>query len=209
MKLFKLMMISFLCVCIAFAAACSSNDGGDVLKTQEYTESEAGSDAEVYEHKRVCFEVENFGEFVVETYPEYAPETVAHFLRLVEEEFYNGFTIDEIIPGFKLQTSEVSSETKEEYMETVTGEFFKNGITNELKLTKGVLAMQYPSGEFNAARAQFMIMLGDTHGLDGWYGGFASVIDGMDVVDEIAAAQRDTNNVPVSPIVMKKVYIKE
>ena len=209
MKSLKLIVISLLALSMMFVVACSSEEGKDVPETQSYSAEEAGSDGEIVEHERVCFEIEDYGEFVVETYPEYAPETVAHFLKLVEEGFYDGFTIDEIVPGFKLQTSEINTETNEECPETVTGEFFKNGITNELKLTKGVLAMKYPSGQFNAARAQLMLFLSDTHGLDGWFGGFAMVVEGMDVIDEIAAAERDTNDAPVSPIVMKKVYIEE
>jgi len=209
MKILKMLLVFVLGVCVLFTAACSSDKGENIPETQSYTADEAGSDGELKKHDRVCFEVEGYGEFVVETYPEYAPETVAHFLKLVSEEFYNGFTIDKISPGYRLLTSEVSSETKEECTETVSGEFFKNGISNGMKLTKGVLAMNYPSGQFNAARAQFMLFLGESHGLDGYFGGFAMVVDGEEVIDKIAAAQRDDNGVPVSPIVMKKVYIEE
>ena len=54
-----------------------------------------------------------------------------------------------------------------------------------------------------------MIFLSDTHGLDGYFGGFAVVVEGMDVIEKIVSAETDTNNKPISPIVMKKVYITE
>lgn len=61
----------------------------------------------------------------------------------------------------------------------------------------------------NSAGSQFFIMHEDAPHLDGQYAAFGKVVEGMDVVDEIASVQTDYNDKPMVPQVMKKVTIED
>lgn len=209
MKNLKYMLFAILLTTLMFCTSCSSQE--DVAEdTEVYTVENVApsSDAEV-EHVKVGFDIENIGSFTVETYPEQAPETVAHFLKLVESGYYNGSSFETLNPGHSLVSSGLTALSNGECKETVTGEFAKNGYSNDLPLTRGTLAFCYLPGEYNSATAQFMILLSDDLGLDGSYAGFAKVVDGTAIFDSIASKAINADNTPVSPIVMKKVYIKD
>ncbi|MGN0622905.1 MAG: peptidylprolyl isomerase, partial [Oscillospiraceae bacterium] len=87
------------------------------------------------------------------------------------------------------------------------GEFLANGVPNDLKHTRGVVSMarsQMP----DSAGSQFFIMHQDAPHLDGQYAAFGKVVEGMDVVDEIASVDVNFNDRPLEPQVMKKVTIE-
>lgn len=164
-------------------------------------------------HQRVTFEVENFGNFVVETYPEYAPDTVNHFLNMVKSGYYNGFAVSEINPGDMILTSEspvelgLSSDLSDPG--SVYGEFSENGRSNGLNLERYSLVLNHIPTENDSARAQFMILLSDGDKYEGKYAGFAKVVEGFEIIDRISGSACDKNGAPNSPIVMKNVYINE
>lgn len=206
MKNIKKALLILLSLCLVLTAACSSDEkssSGSVHTNEKIV----GSSAEVV-HTKVSFEVENYGIFTVETYPEYAPETVAHFLKLVRSGYYNGMNFEKIIPGNWLVSSDLTTLSSGECKETVTGEFYKNGYSNELPLTRGTLALCYLPGEYNSARAQFMILLSDKPELEGEYAGFAKIVENSAVFDKIVSTAINADGTPVSPIVMKNVYVK-
>lgn len=60
----------------------------------------------------------------------------------------------------------------------------------------------------DSAGSQFFIMQRDTPYLDGQYAAFGKVVEGMDVVDEIAATATDYADKPITPQIMKKVTIE-
>ena len=90
----------------------------------------------------------------------------------------------------------------------IKGEFAANGVKNDLKHTRGVLSMARAMNP-NSAGSQFFIMHEDAPHLDGQYAAFGKVVEGMDVVDEIASVQTDYNDKPMVPQVMKKVTIED
>ena len=90
---------------------------------------------------------------------------------------------------------------------TIKGEFASNGVKNDLKHTRGVLSMAL-SMMPNSAGSQFFIMHEDAPHLDGDYAAFGKVIEGMDVVDEIAETATNSADKPITPQVMKKVTIE-
>lgn len=200
---------------ILLLTSCSSQD--EESKTPEEhkraaVESVVSSDA-APEHDTVTFEVENFGKFVVETFPEYAPETVAHFLSLVKSGFYNGFTIEQIDHSFAMFSSktsqDLSSDSAADFNYLIPGEFTENGRSNNLLLEKYTLALYHAPNQNDSAMAQFMIFLTNDHEVNGSYAGFAKVTEGTDVIDRMAGTLVDASDAPVSPIVMKNVYINE
>ena len=79
----------------------------------------------------------------------------------------------------------------------IKGEFFFNGIKNDLKHKRGVLSMARSSSP-NSAGSQFFIMHQDAKHLDGQYAAFGKVTSGMDTVDAIAAVQTDRNDRPLT-----------
>ncbi len=91
---------------------------------------------------------------------------------------------------------------------TIKGEFAANGVKNDLRHTRGVLSMAR-SGNPNSAGSQFFIMHADAPHLDGQYAAFGKVIEGMDVVDEIAAVPTDYSDRPKKVQRMAKVTYTE
>lgn len=90
---------------------------------------------------------------------------------------------------------------------TIKGEFAANGVKNDLKHTRGVLSMAR-SMMPDSAGSQFFIMHEDAPHLDGSYAAFGKVIEGMEAVDEIAETQTDYSDKPVTPQIIKRMYIK-
>ncbi len=150
------------------------------------------------------------GDIVVELDGRRAPLTVANFMKLAESGYYDGTVIHRAMPGFMIQgggyTPDLKSKESDEHIPNESG----NGLTNQ----RGTIAMARLE-EPHTAAAQFYINLVDNDGLDPtllrWgYAVFGVVIEGMDVVDKIAAVQTGpggqfSKNVPVVPIIIKSV----
>ncbi len=160
------------------------------------------------ENTRIIFEMEDGSSFVVELYPEYAPETVENFIGLVEEGFYDGLTFHRIIPGFMTQGGDPEGTGMGGSGTNITGEFAQNGIVNNLKHERGVISMAR-SMMPNSASSQFFICFEDAPHLDGSYAAFGRVVEGMEAVDAMAEVATDYSDKPLEPVVMKRVYIEE
>ena len=145
----------------------------------------------------IVIEMENGKKMKLELYPEYAPATVENFLRLVEEKFYDGLTFHRVIPGFMIQGGcpEGTGMGRPGYC--IKGEFFFNGVKNDLKHKRGVLSMARSSSP-NSAGSQFFIMHADAKHLDGQYAAFGKVTSGMDVVDAIASVRTGPQDRPLT-----------
>ncbi len=152
----------------------------------------------------VTFEMKNGGKFSVELYPEVAPNTVNNFLYLVNKGFYDGLTFHRVISGFMIQGGDPKGNGTGGPGYSIRGEFSKNGFKNDLKHKRGVISMAR-SMMPNSAGSQFFIMHADAPHLDGSYAAFGAVIDGMDVIDEIAETSVDYNDKPYEDQVIKKV----
>ena len=135
-----------------------------------------------------------------------APITVANFLKLVNEKFYDGLTFHRIIPGFMIQGGCPEGTGMGGPGWEIKGEFAANGWNNPIKHVRGVISMARAMDP-NSAGSQFFIMHQDAPHLDGGYAAFGHVVSGMDVVDEIAAVSTDWNDKPRTPVVMEKVEI--
>ena len=155
----------------------------------------------------VVIELENGKKIKAELYPEIAPITVANFEKLVKKGFYDGLTFHRVIKGFMIQGGCPLGNGTGNSGEHIKGEFAANGIKNDLKHTRGVLSMARAADK-NSASCQFFIMHEDAPHLDGSYAAFGKVVEGMDVVDEIASVDTDYSDKPKTPVVMKKVTIE-
>ncbi len=156
----------------------------------------------------VVIEMENEKEITLELYPDTAPITVENFLKLVKEGFYDGLIFHRVIPGFMIQGGDPEGTGMGGAKDKIKGEFLANGIKNDLKHTRGVISMARSSMP-DSASSQFFIMHKDAPHLDGNYAAFGKVVDGMDVVDEIAGVECDFRDKPLKDQRMKRVYIKD
>ena len=129
-------------------------------------------------------DVKDYGKIVIKLNPKAAPATCAHFVRLVNEGFYNGLTFHRIMAGFMMQGGCPSGTGFGSADENVVGEFAINGYDNPIKHTRGAVSMAR-SDDPNSASSQFFIVHEDATFLDGKYAGFGRVIDGMAVVDAV------------------------
>lgn len=156
----------------------------------------------------VTITMENGKQIRLELYPEIAPITVENFIKLVKQGFYDGLTFHRIIPGFMIQGGCPDGTGMGGPGWQIKGEFASNGVKNPLKHTRGVISMAR-SMMPNSAGSQFFIMHEDAPHLDGQYAAFGKVIEGMDVVDEIAQTPTGFQDRPLKSVVMKKVEYTE
>lgn len=152
--------------------------------------------------------MENGKKIKLELYPDAAPITVENFEDLVKSGFYDGLIFHRVIEGFMIQGGDPEGTGMGGSGKNIKGEFAANGVKNPIKHTRGVISMAR-SMMPNSASSQFFIMHKDAPHLDGNYAAFGKVVEGIEVVDEIASCETDYNDRPVSDQRMKKVYIEE
>lgn len=221
LKIISLVMVFALALCACSNATfTSSSSDADTALSQE-TE-DGNSDVTEKENEKiqpsesgnlVKFTMENGGSFIIELYPQYAPETVENFKNLVATGFYDGLTFHRVIEGFMAQGGDPEGTGFGGSDKTIKGEFKANDfIANTLSHTRGVVSMAR-SSEFDSASSQFFICYDDASFLDGDYAAFGKVIEGMEVVDAFLEIERRYNggelSSPVEPIVIESAVIVE
>ena len=160
----------------------------------------------------IKFTIRDLGTMTAELYPAKAPKTVANFVKLCEEGFFEGLIFHRVIKGFMIQGGGYTEEMEHKETESIKGEFKANGfMQNDLKHTRGVLSMARTSDP-DSASSQFFVMHKDAPHLDAQYAGFGKLTDGFDVLDAIAGTKTGSygwymQDVPRSPIVIEKVEV--
>jgi cyclophilin family peptidyl-prolyl cis-trans isomerase len=153
----------------------------------------------------------SLGTIKIELFAKEAPVTVKNFLQYVDDKFYDGTIFHRVIPGFMIQGGGFTPGLKEKQ----TREPIKNEAGNGLANKRGTLAMARTKDP-DSASAQFFINLKYNDFLDRakardkvGYAVFGQVIQGMDVVDKIAAVETADRggheSVPVQDVVIKSV----
>jgi cyclophilin family peptidyl-prolyl cis-trans isomerase len=169
--------------------------------------AEAADEVPASQHVR--FETTE-GNIVMELDGRRAPLTVGHILELVDNGFYNGTIFHRVIPGFMIQGGGYTRDLKEK---DAGDESIPNESGNGLQNLRGTVAMARLSDP-HTANVQFFINVVDNASLnprpDRWgYTVFGYIIEGMDVVDKIAAtptgpAGEFASAVPVATVVIEK-----
>jgi cyclophilin family peptidyl-prolyl cis-trans isomerase len=166
----------------------------------------------------------SLGDITIELFKDKAPVSVENFLQYVKEGFYAGTAFHRVKPGFMIQGGGYAVLRKpgqEGYTldEKPTRPPIQNEATNELKNTRGTVAMARRA-QLRSATSQFYINVVDNPMLDhtGFspeqfgYAVFGRVLDGMDVVDRIAAVKTKTvgemADIPVEPVSIKSIVIR-
>ena len=117
-------------------------------------------------------------------YPEYAPNTVANFVRLTKEHFYDGLTFHRVIKGFVSQGGDPKGDGTGELDYLIKNE----NEGNPLKHKAGAIAMAHRGRD--TASCQFYITHAPQPHLDQDYTVFGEVVENLDAVIEMVPGAR-------------------
>lgn len=181
--------------------------------TRNYNESVLTSSTIDFRSKIAIVSVKGFGDLKIELYDSEAPQTVENFVRLAESGFYDCLLFHRLAKGFVLQGGDpegVGTGGRTASGKPLPDELNPSTSSYRQGYVKGVVAMankQLP----NSGTSQFFIMLADS-GLDHKYTIFGKVIEGLDILDNIATLEIEpkmgpTDGAPKTPVVMEKVSI--
>ncbi|MEX2580923.1 MAG: peptidylprolyl isomerase [Verrucomicrobiales bacterium] len=164
------------------------------------------------------------GDITIDLNEDKAPVSVENFLGYVKDGFYDNTVFHRVIEGFMVQGGGFALGEGGSVEQKETGEPIENEAKNGLENKRGTVAMAR-TGDPHSATAQFFINHGDNANLDhpssgGWgYAVFGEVVEGMDVVDKIAALETTTKtlitkggpspmtDVPVETVVIEKAKV--
>ena len=157
----------------------------------------------------------SMGDIVVELDAQKAPKSVANFEQYVKSGFYDGTIFHRVIDNFMIQGCGMTPDMKEKRTLSPIANESQNGLRN----VRGTLAMARTPAP-DSATAQFFINVKDNAFLDAanspsgiGYAVFGHVVSGMDVVDRIkqvkTANQGMNQNVPVTPVIIKKATLEQ
>ncbi|MBQ8506869.1 MAG: peptidylprolyl isomerase [Clostridia bacterium] len=127
-----------------------------------------------------------------------APNTVANFVSLANQGYYDGLEIFRVVPGVLAQTGDKNNDGTGNAGYTIQGEFAANGIENEVKHIRGTISMCRTSS-YDSASSQFFIVGGSYPEYDGEYAAFGRALDSesLEVIDDITTVQVDSNYSPI------------
>ena len=163
---------------------------------------------ESVEHPMATIEMADGGVMRLELYPEIAPITVKNFIDLANSGFYDGLIFHRVIAGFMIQGGDPTGTGMGGPGYQIKGEFAANGVKNDLSHERGVISMARAM-DYDSAGSQFFIMHADVPQLDGQYAAFGRVIEGIEVVDAVAAVKTGANDRPVQDVVIRSIRVTE
>ncbi len=172
-----LAMILMVTIVLAGCGTANTAGSGDAGSAASDDKSTTGK-------HHVEINVRDYGTIKAELDADEAPITVANFLKLAGDGFYDGLTFHRIIPGFMIQGGDPNGDGTGGSEEEIQGEFEQNGVKNTISHVRGTISMARAE-KFNSASSQFFIVHQDSTYLDGQYAAFGRVTEGMEIVDKI------------------------
>lgn len=195
--LFRLTLIG--CISLLSLSACSA--------ANEPTPTHAATNTDPVQVEIIT----TLGDMTLELYPSAAPNTVANFLRYVDEGFYEDLIFHRVIAGFMIQGGGFNQDLQRQRTRPAIRNESNNGLSNQ----RGSIAMARTQDP-HSATAQFYINLAANPGLDArgrqpGYAVFGRVTNGLAVLDAIGAVATTTQatslgsmaDVPITPIIMQ------
>lgn len=171
-----------------------------VVRLRDPDDSNAG------EKTRVRFET-SLGNFTMELEDQLAPNTVANFLQYVDDDFYDNTIVHRVVAGFVIQGGGFTAGLVRREPRAPINSEASNGLSN----VRATVSMALVGGDPNSGTSQWFVNLSDQNTFldDQSFTVFARVIEGMDVVDRIAAVEVTSRNgfddVPVTDIIVRDV----
>ena len=202
-----LLMLTFIIVLTACGSDKADNNTASTDTASPKTEANIDYAKDVTENPVVTITMAGGEKIVVELEPKTAPNTVANFISLVEDGFYNGLIFHRVIPEFMIQGGDPEGSGMGGPGYSIAGEFTANGFENNLKHTRGVISMARSPQSPDSAGSQFFIMQADAATLDGQYASFGQVLEGIEVVDRIANVKRDGSDKPLTDEVIESITV--
>lgn len=153
----------------------------------------------------------NKGNISIQLFETIAPQTVANFVKLANEGFYNGVKFHRVIEGFMDQAGDPLTKDDSQMARWGTGGpgyTIPDEISPNVGNVAGTIAMAN-TGQPNSAGSQFFINAIDNHFLDGKYTVFGKVTAGMDVVTAINKVKTDSSDRPIEPVVITSVTVEQ
>lgn len=177
----------------------------------------------------------NMGTIKIKLFPEYAPKTVENFETHIKNGYYNGIIFHRVIDGFMIQGGDPTGTGRGG--ESIWGDAFEDEFSNSMLNIRGALSMANAGPNTNGSQF-FIVQakevspdlikmmeeavsqgyseafidayshLGGTPHLDGRHTVFGQVIEGMDVVDKIAAVERDEMDKPKTDVVIEEATME-
>ena len=180
-KMKKALCIVLVCMLLILTGCGKSGKAGEI----------AGREGIGIHHAQIT--VKEYGTISLELDGNEAPITVANFMKLAKDGFYDGLTFHRIIDGFMIQGGDPEGNGTGGAKETIKGEFSANGIPNRISHEKGAISMARAQ-DMNSASSQFFIMVADAGYLDGQYAAFGHVTEGIEIVEKIAQDAQPIDN---------------
>lgn len=150
------------------------------------------------------------GDITVELFSAKAPKTVENFLHLAKSGFYDDTLFHRVIKNFMVQGGDpLTREAPTDWARHGTGGpgyAFADEINDE-KIVRGVLAMANAGADTNGSQF-FIVTAAATPWLDGRHTVFGKVIEGMEVVAEIEELPTNSNDHPLTDVVLKEVIVE-
>ncbi|MBX8637924.1 MAG: peptidylprolyl isomerase [Thermoplasmata archaeon] len=141
------------------------------------------------------------GKIVIELFESEMPVTAGNFRTLTEKGFYNGVIFHRVIPGFMIQGGDPTGTGR-----GGPGYSIKDEFSRKNRNSKGTISMANAGP--NTGGSQFFINVADNNFLDSKHPVFGRVTEGMDVAVAISAVKRDSNDRPVSKVVINRATVK-
>nr|WP_246569577.1 peptidylprolyl isomerase [Lentibacillus saliphilus] len=187
-------------ILLVILAAC-----GDTEENSDQNDDQDGNKVS-HDLPTATIQMKDGGQIKIELYPDVAPNTVANFVSLAEDGFYDGLIFHRVIPGFMIQGGDPKGNGTGGPGYTIKGEFSSNDFKNDLAHDRGVVSMAR-AGHPDSAGSQFFIVVKDASHLDGDYATFGKVIDGMESVDEVVSVDRDQTDKPLEDQVIESITV--
>jgi peptidyl-prolyl cis-trans isomerase B (cyclophilin B) len=154
--------------------------------------------------------VTDAGTFVIQLLPEAAPNHVGHFMKLARDGAYTGTIFHRVIRFGIIQGGDpLSSDLSKTALYGTGGLGELKAEINPEKHTAGAVSAVLAPGKRDSAGAQFFVCATDQAALDGHYTVFGRVVDGLEVVQQISAADADAEGRPKTRIVIRSVTIRD
>ncbi len=198
MKRIKLLGLLLALIMLIALPACGGNK---TTASDGQTDSGAGAAEDMYQPPALDesltyfadIEIKDYGTIVVQLDQAAAPITVANFVDLAQNGFYDGVTFHRIMAGFMMQGGDPQGDGFGGSENNIYGEFASNGFENNLSHTRGAISMAR-ANDPNSGSSQFFICHADSTFLDGDYAAFGYVTEGIQVVDAVCEAAQPTDN---------------